>query len=236
MEETYEALLELQQLDDEMRQAEDQLQRFEPELEELDAPVRKAEEEVEAVRKRLEEMRAELRRLERGAEDKRAQLVKYEDRLTRVKTSREEAAAKTELDLIRGAVEADEDDAMSLMEQVTRAELKLDELEKRLGEVRSETDPKRQELLKGREEAESALAVLADRRQNQLVRMDNRAAKMYEQIRGGRARAALAALTPDGACGNCFGMIPLQERNEIRRREALYRCEACGVILYPPEE
>lgn len=235
MEETYQALLELQQLDEEMRQAKDQLQRFEPELEEMEAPVRQAEEEVEAIRKRLEDMRTDLRRLERGAQDKRAQLEKYEERLTRVKTSREEAAARTELDLIRGAVEADEDDAMSLMEQVTRAELKLDELEKRLAAIREETEPRRKELLEGREQAETAVAVLHDRRQNQLIRMDDRAARMYEQIRGGKARAALASLTPDGACGNCFGMIPLQERNEIRRREALHRCEACGVILYPED-
>jgi len=41
----------------------------------------------------------------------------------------------------------------------------------------------------------------------------------------------VATLTEDGACGACYGMVPLQLQNEIRRGSALLRCEACGVIL-----
>ena len=231
MEETYRSLLELQQLDEEMDQAEQKVQRFEPELEELDAPVVEIEKEVEAVRKRLEELKSEARRLERGAEDKRAKLKKYEEHLQRVRNAREEAAARAEIDLVRGAAEADEDDAVGMLEQVTRTELKLDELEKKLEQTRAEVGPKKDELLEARKEAESQLEVLADQRKNHLVRLDDRAARMYERIRGGKSSVALAPLS-GGACGHCFSMIPIQEQNEIRRAEKIHRCEACGVILY----
>jgi predicted nucleic acid-binding Zn-ribbon protein len=230
--ETYKSLLELQELDEQMRGAREQVRRFEPQLEELDAPVAEAEKEVEGVRQRLTEMKAEERRLERGAEDKRAQLEKYEEHLTRARNAREEAAARMEIDLVRKAVEADETDALSLIDQIKRAELKLDELEKKLGQIRDETDPKREELLKGRDDARSRLEVLEDQRKNRLVRLNDQAAQLYERIRGGKTRVALAELTADGACGHCFSMIPIQEQNEIRRRHALHRCEACGVILY----
>ena len=43
----------------------------------------------------------------------------------------------------------------------------------------------------------------------------------------------IAAVTADGACGHCFGMIPLQQQTEIRQARDLTRCEACGVILMP---
>jgi predicted RNase H-like nuclease (RuvC/YqgF family) len=98
---------------------------------------------VDALRQRVTEMRAESRRLERGADDKRAQLRKYQDRLERVRNAREEAAARTEIDLIRRAVEADENDALDLMDQVKRQELKLDELEKKLAQLKAETTPRR---------------------------------------------------------------------------------------------
>ena len=235
MQETYEALLELQDLDSQMRQAKEKVRRFEPELEELDAPVAQAEQEAEAARKRLEELKAEGRRLERAAQDKRAQLQKYQEHLDKARNQREEAAARTEIDLIRKAVEADEDDAMSLMEQVTRMELKVEDLEKRLESIREETAPKRQELVTARDEASSQLSLLADQRQNKLVRLTDDAARLYERIRGGKTTVALATLTPDGACGHCFSMIPIQEQNEIRRKKALHRCEACGVILYAEE-
>lgn len=232
MEETYQALLELQELDQQMRQAQEKVDRFEPELEELDAPVREVEAELESARKRLEEMKTETRRLERSADDKRGQLEKYQEHLNRARTTREESAARAEIDLIGKALDADEDDAVGLMEQVTRMELRVDELEKKLEAVRAETDPKRQELLEARNEAAEQLGVLEDQRRNRLVRLGDDSARLYERISGGRTQVAMAALTPDGACGHCFSMIPIQEQNEIRRREKLHRCEACGVILY----
>lgn len=232
MDETYQALRDLQALDAEMREAREKVRRFEPELEELEAPVSAAEEEVASYRKRLEEMKAELRRLERAADDKRAQQKKYEARLERVRNAREEAAARAEIDLVSKAAEADETDAMSLMDQVKRTELKLDELEKKLEQVREEAAPKRDELMKGRDEAQDQLDVLEDQRKNRIVRLNDYAAGLYERIRGGKTGVALAPLTADGACGHCFSVIPIQEQNEIRRKQALHRCEACGVILY----
>lgn len=232
MEETYQALLDLQDLDERMAQAKEKVREFEPELEELEAPIEELEEQVEAVRSRLEEMKAEERRLERSADDKRAKLEQYEARLERVRSAREEAAARTEIDLISKAIEADEEDALELIDQIRRTELKLDELEGKLNDLRAELEPKRDTLLQERNEAADQLDVLKDKRENKLVRLSDDAARLYERIRGGKTNVALAMLTKDGACGHCFSMIPLQEQNEIRRREALHRCEACGVILF----
>ncbi|MDX1675121.1 MAG: hypothetical protein R3314_10040, partial [Longimicrobiales bacterium] len=188
--------------------------------------------QVAAVRSRLEEMKAEERRLERSADDKRAQLEKYQARLERVRSAREEAAARTEIDLISKAIEADEEDALDLIDQIRRTELKLDELETKLADLREEMAPKRDTLLQERNEAADQLDILKDKRENKLIRLSDDAARLYERIRGGKTKVALAKLTADGACGHCFSMIPLQEQNEIRRREALHRCEACGVILF----
>jgi predicted nucleic acid-binding Zn-ribbon protein len=152
-----------------------------------------------------------------------------------VRNAREEAAARTEIDLIRRAVEADEDDALDLMEQVKRHELKLDELEKKLAALRAETAPRMEELERSRDEARDQLDILEDQRRNKVVRLNRDAARVYERVRGGKTRVTLASLTPDGACGHCFSLIPIQEQNQIRRREALHRCEACGVILYAEE-
>jgi predicted nuclease with TOPRIM domain len=63
MEETYQALLGLQELDEQMSAARERVRSFAPELEELEAPVVAAQREVDALRERLVEMRAEVRRL-----------------------------------------------------------------------------------------------------------------------------------------------------------------------------
>jgi predicted nucleic acid-binding Zn-ribbon protein len=232
MGESYKSLLGLQHLDEQMHEARERVRRFGPEMEEMEAPVAAAEQETEALRQRVTEMRADVRRLERGADDKRAQLRKYEERLDRVRNAREEAAARTEIDLIRRAVEADENDALDLMDQVKRQELKLDELEKKLTKLRAEIAPLREELERGRDEARSQLGLLEDQRKEQVAAMNPQHVRLYERVRGGKTRVTLARLMPDGACGHCFSMIPIQEQRIVQQQEGLHRCEACGVILY----
>jgi len=233
MEEIYESLLALQALDVEIARAAARVESFTPEFERLDEPVRALAREVESLRTQLQELRDSARRLERGAAEKRELLKRYEDRLQRVRTAREEAAARTEIDLIQRAAEADEKEALELQDQALRAELKLDELEKKLDEARAALEPRRHELESARAAAADELVILRDRRQNHAIRINPAALRLYERIRGNNGRTAITALTPDGACSSCFGVIPLQKQVEIRQGPELVRCEFCGVILYP---
>ncbi len=152
-----------------------------------------------------------------------------------MRNPREEAAARTELDLVRRAAEADEQEALEVMEQATRTELKLEEMERELEKVRAELEPQKQALYEERSGAEEALAVLRDRRENHALHLDDAALRLYERVRAGKTRVVLAKLMPDGACGHCFSMVPIQQQAEIRQGGTLHRCEACGVILYPED-
>lgn len=234
MEGLHHSLLALQELDQEIARIEQRLGEFDPQVAELDAPVETLSREVENTRTRLAELRQDHTRLERAAEQKRLQLQKYEERLMRVRNAREEAAARTEMDLVRRAVEADVAETRQVAEQVTRTDLKLDELEKQLAKVRQETTPRREELLAERQQIVDELAQVRDRRENHAVRLDPASRRLYERMRTGRSRVVLAPLTDEGACGACFNILPLQEQTEVRRGETLRRCEGCGVILYVP--
>ncbi len=227
------ALLALQDLDHEIARARAKLEEFDPQLKSLDGPIVNLEQEIETTRTRLADLRQEVRRLERGAEQKRERLRAYETRLVRVRNLREESAARTELDLVRRATEADETEALEMMEQATRTDLKLDEMQRTLEKLRAEITPRREELLGSRTQAEDEIKRLEDRRHNHVIRLDPQALRLYERVRGGRAKRVLAPMTPEGACGNCFNMLPIQEQAEVRRGATLRRCEGCGVILYP---
>lgn len=233
MQEVYKALLTLQDLDDEIDRADATLAAFGPRLETLEAPVFGYEREVANVRERLAEMRSEIARLEKAADQKRERLRTYEERLNRVRNAREEAAARTELDLIRHAVDADEQEAIELSEQATRSELRLDELEKQLVEARKQVAPQKDDLLKERGQAESRLTDLRARRTSAARRLSPEATRLYDRTRSSRRRRVLVALTHDGACGQCYNVLPIQQQSEVRQARSLVRCEACGVILYP---
>lgn len=233
MEEIYDSLLSLQALDNEIAQAEARVNEFGPALERLDEPALALAHELETSRAHLNGLRESIRRLERGAIEKRDLLQRYEERLQRVRNSREVEAAQTEVDLIKRAAESDETEALELMDQALRAELKLDELERKLADARAALEPRRRELEAERAAAAEKLAILRDRRHNHVLRMPPAPLRLYERIRGNNGRVAITGLTADGACGYCFGVVPIQQQVEITRGAELVRCEACGVILHP---
>ena len=235
MKEVYDSLLELQELDRDIAKARRRVSEIEAELEQAVKPVVDLEKEVAGLRTDLEETRDKVRKLERAAETKRDRLRQYEERMNRVRNAREESAVQTEVDLVRKAAETDETEALQMMDQTTRKELKASELDTRLETTRKEIAPQESELTQQKEEAAAALADLQDRRTSRIEQLEPTAREAYQRAMGGRKGQIVAALTADGACGNCYSMLPLQKQSEVRAATRIVRCEFCGVILHPGE-
>jgi uncharacterized protein len=232
MQDLHAALLALQELDGEIVRAQARVAEFDPQLAALEAPVTAAGRELEQSRARLEEMRAEHSRLQKNAQQKQERLLTTEERMNRVRNAREEAAVQTEVDLVRRALQADQGDLRQVGEQLTRTDLKTDDLQKQFDKASAEIAARREEILAQRKAAEDELAELQQKRENHAVRLDPPSRSLYERLRKGKTRTVLAPLTDEGACGNCFNILPVQEQTEVRRGESLHRCEGCGVILY----
>lgn len=225
------SLQEIQRLDKRIRTLKAEIEAFDPKLAEVEDPALKLESELKAVEDRLEEMRTDTRRLERSAQDKQARVEKLEERLNQVTNLREEAAVSTELDLIRRAVETDEQEALQLMDQTQRAEMAADELREQAAQARAEVEPAQKALLEKRAELEGELEELGARRGELLEEVGDEERRVYDSFHNSGRSVVVAPLLEDGACGNCFGVVPLQLQNEIRHSSSLIRCEACGVIL-----
>lgn len=225
------SLQEVQKLDERIQEVEEAIRAFEPRLAEIEEPALALEAELTKVEERLSQMEADTRRLERAADDKRARSERLDERLQQVKNLREEAAVRTELDLVRRAIEADEQEALQLLDQIRRSELQVEELKEKTETARSDVEPTREALQEERSELEGELAELKLRRDALLDAVSGQERKVYEAFHEKGRSVVVSPLLDDGACGNCFSLIPLQIQNEIRNGEGLVRCEVCGVIL-----
>jgi len=228
------ALKELQRLDLRIQEAHKRLLDFDPLLAEVEEPALALASEVTTARARLQEMKVEERRLELSTEEKRARVKRLDERLTGVRNLREEAAVSAELDMVKRSLQNDEQEAYTLIDQIRKLDARLAELDAALTEAQGQVKPKMQGLQDERESAKASVAALEAERTAFAESVDARELRLYESIRSGGRRLAVAELTEDGACGNCYGVIPLQLQNEIRHGRALIRCEACGVILASP--
>jgi predicted nucleic acid-binding Zn-ribbon protein len=229
------ALKELQKLDSRIHEARQRIAEFDPRFEEVEEPALVLEGELNTTRNRLKEMKLEERRLESSTVDRRDRLRRLEERLGSVRNLREEAAVSAELDMVRRSLQNDEQEALGLIDQLGKAEQRLGELEEAHAEALRVLEPRREALIAERADARSELERLEGERSVFAQGMNPDELRIYNAIRGGGRRAAVAELTEDGACGNCFGIVPLQHQNEVRHGQSLIRCEACGVILAAPE-
>ena len=234
-EQTRTHLKQLQKLDSRIAEAQQAVRDFDPLLEEVEEPVLVLEGALNTTRTRLQEMKLEERRLELSVQEKEERARRLDERLGSVRNLREEAAVSTELDMVRRALKSDEQEALTLLDQIRKLDERLVEVEEAYAEAQEIVGPARDELLAKRDTAKADLASLESERAAFSEAMDPQELRLYEGIRRGGRRAAVAELTEDGACGNCFGVVPLQSQNEVRHGSALIRCEACGVILAAPD-
>ena len=227
------SLKELQNLDQEIAAARSATQSFDPLLEEVDAPVLRLEQEVQALEKRLTEIRLEENRIELTIEERRVRVAKLQERMEAVRNVREEAAVHAELEMVRRALDSEEQEALNLLDQIKRLEERYKEQEGAYREALAEVEPHREELVHEQQAAESKLEALQAEREAFAAEIDPGERRIYDSIMAGAGEVALAELTHDGACGNCYNMVPLQVQNQIRHADTMIRCEGCGVILTP---
>ena len=230
------SLKELQNLDQAIAAIRSSAQSFDLLLEEVNAPVARLEQEVEALEKRLTELKLEENRIELTIEERRVRAAKLQERMDAVRNVREEAAVHAELEMVRRALESEEQEALSLLDQIKRLEERFEEQEAAYQEALAEVEPHRKELVEEQQSADGKLEALQAERDAFAAGIDLGERRIYDSIMAGARDVAVAELTQDGACGNCYNMVPLQIQNQIRHGEGMIRCEGCGVILTPESE
>jgi len=229
------ALKELQILDMEIVEAKKAIHAFDPKFEAVEQPALALESESERTRSRLKEMELGESRLELSVEEKKTRQVRLDERVGSVRNLREEAAVTSELEMVKRALQSDEQEALALLDQIRKMKERLTEVDEGLAAAKAEFEPAMAALVTARDEAKASLESLNGDREGYVADMHPGELKLYDAIRRGGRTIAVSEITEDGACGHCFGVVPLQFQNEIRHGTALIRCESCGVILAAPD-
>jgi predicted nucleic acid-binding Zn-ribbon protein len=226
-------LLDLHEIDLRILITEHELQRFQDELTAAEEAVAGLESALETLEAELGRARLQARSGERAVEEKRHQLDRLRGRVNQVRNEKQYGAATLEFDLVRQDLRKLEDQALQKLQLVEDLELRRAGLLSELESARAQVTPLRDQAGPRREQLEEQLAILRDRRYNLAIRIDQAALALYDRIRAGRAEVALAPLTEESVCGNCYTAVTIQQEMQIRNMSGLVCCEGCGVILYP---
>lgn len=227
-------LLDLQSKDTAVSTVEQRIGAVRAEVASLDAAVQHIRASVQATRHAVTEGSRQRGELETKIETLRATHTKRQQRLDQVKNPKEAAAATAELDLAATAVATEEAAWVRSAEVIEQQERKAQELEARLGAAETEQQPARERLADELRQLEAELASVLRDREVTAEQVNRPLRTRYDRLRRARATAVVVPLVGN-TCGACFTMVPLNRRTLIRAGQAIDDCQACGVILYPPD-
>ena len=227
-------LLELQAKDGAVAEADRLLAEVEAEWAALDQALARVREGLDLARRAAADGARRRDELEGKIESYRVLQERRRLRLEHVRNPKEASTLMAELDLARSVMAKEESDWVRSAESVTDLERRVAEEERGVGTFEEGQAPARRALEERRAVLETRRqAALADR-EDSAGRMDRQLRTRYERLRRSR-RADVVVPLVNGGCGACHTAEPLNRRSQIRSGAVVDGCEACGVILYPPE-
>ena len=237
MRDVIQALIELQSVDDEVRE-------FKTQRDELSTNLNTLKTILSGMSTELEDKREKLAEADRFYTDQQEELRADGERMSRAKQklaavtrTKEYAAVQRELDNIRKKYGEDEAELKRLGEAMEEYKVSIAAQEAKLAELQGEVSKEEAANVDRLGSLTAQIDGVDGRRGTISGRLDDRTMRRYERVLSRReGRAVVAAL--NGKCTGCQMKLPPQLFILVQRLETLQSCPACQRFLFfkAPEE
>jgi predicted nucleic acid-binding Zn-ribbon protein len=231
----FEKLIQLQQLDMEIRELTLFLDSIPPQVEDIDKKITESALLAAAAKEKMTGSQKKRRELESEVKDIKSQIGKYKRQLNEVKTNKEYTALLKEIE--------ESEKRVDRLEETFIAEMLLeDDIQKEIktaGQKHAETQAsltKEKEVLSQKKgETEEKARVFGQRREELLPTIPAEQVNLYLKIFRKKGGTALSPVKDD-FCALCHVRVRPQVLNELLSTRKLILCENCGRILYWREQ
>jgi len=228
-------LVELQNLDMEIKTMTGQKAAREQELEELESEQSRIAAMVEELQGKVDELEAECRELELSLTQERDNMVRAEERLPAIKTQKEYVAVLKEIDSakkfekeIGEQIEGKQSEMAGYVSERDEKTAELESLKEkasaRLDEIRAESA-----------DLEKQLASQQGAREKVFGKIPKPLQRKYQLLFERRNGLAVVQAS-QGACQGCNMHLPPQLFNTLLQVDDIQTCPHCNRLLYVPEE
>ena len=224
-------LIQLQHCDNRMKEIRKRKEIGPLKIKKAEDDLRNAQREIEEERSTLDALKKDRRKIEQEVQELDGKIEKSSLKLSQIKSNKEYTAALKEIDDLKKAKFITEDKIIVVMEKIDKMEQETAEQDTRLKELGAETEKNRQQILEEIAILDEELAALEERRQAFINEMDADLLKKYLFLHERKNGLALSAVVT-GVCQTCHMGIPPQKFNELIRGNALMTCPHCHRIMY----
>lgn len=224
-------LILLQRLDKKIEQARTVAAEGPKKLAEL---IQTGEEADTKVRESLEleqELQKRRRELESEIADTDEKIKANQTRQLRVKNNEEYRAMLKEIEFLRKANSAREDETLEILDRLEKLTEDNKGLKVWLEEEQAALAKKLVEVEAWIAESAKSVEALDMERHNLTKDIPRNHMSLYNRVYNGRNRRAVVAIL-EGICQECHLQIPPQDFNELQRNEKVMTCPNCQRIMY----
>lgn len=232
MQKSLQNLLDLQNLDAELREVRELLAAFPKKLAEVEARVAGAKTEVETSKAAQLETIRERKKYELDVEQWKERVQKYKDQTAQVKTNEAYKALQHEVQMAEAEIAKAEDRLLEQMVAAEEYDRDVKASEKLLKEIEEVARAQRTKIQAEKASLEEELAELDAHRAQVVIGIPENLLDHYERIARKHSGVVLAEVR-DEKCSACGMRIRPQVFQQMRRgSDEMFHCETCTRILY----
>jgi predicted nucleic acid-binding Zn-ribbon protein len=199
---------------------------------ELDAELAEAKDSLERANARHKELDKQQRHEELLLEDKNTILKKYDTQLFAVKTNREYKAMLAEMGGVKAEISSIEEKILEILTDIDYATEEVAAAENHLQDEEAVVRDKKVDLEKELKEVTQNLEERGRQKQELIPSVDEELYQLYERIRTAKKNGPGAVPVVNDSCGGCFMQVPAQVVNEVIAGDRIITCQSCSRILY----
>ena len=226
----FEKLINLQNLDSEIKHITIFLEGLPALFEDINKKIESGSKDVASAKEKLGQNQKKRRELEAKIKDIKVRIAKYKRQLNEVKTNKEYTTLLKEIEESQHAVDEIEEEIISEMLAADDIEEEIRNASRKYLEEEQNFLKEKEVLEKKRVEMEAKKEKLTGERDALLPQIPSDQVALYQRISAKKGSVALSLISGD-FCSMCHMRVRPQVLNELRDTQKLILCENCGRIL-----
>lgn len=200
-------------------------------LKQMEDQLAEVRNKIEREKEIVEELEKERRKKEKELEGEKEKIKKLEVKLYDVKTNKEYQALLKEIESAKEANDRTEEDVLVLMDKVEDLRKDYENSQLELGRLEKESVAEKTVIEKETRSMDEIIAKLTTERDNLLSIVSDNLRTTYNILREKRGGIAVTNVR-NGVCLGCNMNIPPQLFIEVTKNKQLIQCPSCNRILF----
>ncbi|MBD3232854.1 MAG: hypothetical protein GF315_03930 [candidate division Zixibacteria bacterium] len=228
--EELEQLLELQHIDDQLRELEDSKVYLPDMIANIENDLASWKKSYEEAQAKLDELNRARKHLELEIEVDQSELKKSQEQMKAIKTNKEYDALTAQIAKMKERINEHEEKLLGVMEEIDQTNEEVKESKDKYEELSKSNKDVLENLNKEIDSIEDKIRMKEEERKSIKGRVNSRTVSHYERVRKGKGGVAVVTVKKK-SCGGCFKQLAPKMIQEVKKGERLITCDSCGRIL-----